>query len=726
MPTARKQSRRKRRAEQARPEQQVSTIPSKPASGPAAIWIALALAALTIAIYAPVRDAGFLSFDDPQYVTENPHIARGLTWSGIRWALTAQHAANWHPLTWVSHMLDISLFGLSSAAPHHWINVALHAVSALLLFLLLIRMTGALWQSAFVAALFAVHPLRVESVAWVAERKDVLSVLLSVVALHAYVSYTRRPQFWRYALLVAVFALALMAKPVVTLPFVLLLLDVWPLERARLQWDQLAKWLRLAAEKVPLLALSFASSLITLEAQSKAGAVSEAFSFGERAANALSAYVTYLGQMLWPAGLAAFYPYRPLPAWWVIICALFLMAACVMAFKQARRRPYAFVGWFWYVGTLVPVIGLVQVGQQAGADRYTYIPFIGIALMLVWAASDALGGWCDSRHLLSVAAGVLIAASAVAANAQVRYWKNDAALWRRAVDVTENNYFAHMNYGVVLAAAGKGDAAIAEYSQALAIQPRLAEAHNARGVIRMERGEFEPAIADYREAIRIKPNYAEPHANLGAALAQLGQMSEAASHLKMALDMEPENAKFRQNMGFALAQQGKLDEAIAEYKEALRLKPGVADVHNKLGSALFAQGKLDEAIDQYQKALRIQPAFADALNNLGMSVERQGNAEHAIALYSDALRARPDFADAHNNLGVALARQNKVDEAVRHFAEAVRIQPRHLSARNNLGFLLTRQGKTREAQREFSEALRIDPNNVAARVGLNQLARGNR
>jgi tetratricopeptide (TPR) repeat protein len=586
------QARRKRRAAQ----RAGATVASRADDGGTlpreSLWISLGLVVAVAIAYWPVRNFGFVRFDDPTYVTENPHIVSGISWSAVQWAFTSGYGANWHPVTWLSHMMDVQLFAFDAGA-HHLTNVLLHAATTLLLFAVLLRMTGAMWRSAIVAGLFGLHPIHVESVAWVAERKDVLSAFFWTLTLLTYAAYVRRPRVSRYAWVLASFALGLMAKPmVVTLPFVLLLLDVWPLSRLDLggKWWTSAR--PLVWEKLPLFALSIASSVITYVVQQQGGTVASSVRLPliERLGNALIAYVAYIGKMFWPIHLAAYYPYpRALPIVWVLVSGLLLIAASVGAILAARRRPYVLVGWLWYLGTLVPAIGIVQVGTQAMADRYTYIPLIGVFIVLAWGVPDAISRWPQLRiPAIAVAAGVLVACVA-ATRVQVRSWESSLTLWRHALDVTSDNYAAHTYYGNALAARGDVDRAIAEYTEAIRIRPDYPEAHNNLGPALASRGKFDEAIAHFAEAIRLKPNYADAHSNLGVALAS----------------------------------EGKLDEAIAQYTEALRLDPDHARAHGNLGLALEAQGRTTDAQRELELALRLNPNNADARTALNALQSRR-------------------------------------------------------------------------------------------------------
>ena len=589
-------------------------------------WVCLALIAANLIVYASLQHHGFVNFDDGDYVGENPMVARGLTWHGVSWAFTTGYASNWHPLTWLSHMLDVQLYGLNPG-PHHLTNLLFHIANTLLLFGLLHRTTGALGRSAFVAGLFAVHPLHVESVTWVAERKDVLSTLFAMLTLWAYVAFTRRPSLHRYLAVFLLFALGLMAKPMlVTLPFVMLLLDFWPLGRLAPALPASrpapsrgrAIWV-LVREKVPLLALTVVSSIVTFVVQRRGGSVMslDAIPLGVRAANALVSYVAYTGKMLWPARLAVFYPYvRPLPGWWVAGASLGLLAVSVAVLWLGPRHPYLPVGWFWYVGTLVPVIGLVQVGSQPIADRYTYVPLIGLFIVVAWGVSDLAIRRPLGRVALPIAAGVVLLACAITARAQLQNWESSKALWEHALAVTTGNNVARNNLGNVLA----------------------------------KQGEFDDAIVQYSAALRIKPDYAFAHNNLGRVLANQGRISEAIEHYSAALRIEPDYADAHNNLGIVLAGQGKLDEAIAHYSRALRAKPDFADAHNNLGIALAKAGRADEAIHEFLEAVRIKPDYPEAHNNLGVVLVSKGRVGEAISQYSEALRLKPDYREARRSL----------------------------------------------------------------------------
>ncbi len=560
-----------------------------------ALWVCLSLIAANVIVYAPVWHYDFVNFDDPQYVYENPIVSGGLTWRGVSWALTTGHDGNWFPLTWLSHMLDVQVYGLK-AGGHHLTNVMLHIAATLLLFGLLHGMTGALGPSAFVAGLFAVHPLQMESVAWVAERKNVLCTLFWMLTLWGYVGYVRQPRRGRYLVVLLLFTLGLMAKPMlVTLPFALLLLDVWPLGRVALDTgppdplrsapaqDQRSIGLRLVWEKLPLFALAIASSIVTLVVQQRAVITLNALPLNRRLANAVVSYVSYIGEMLWPTRLGVFYNYPgSLPGSRVAGAILILFAVSVAVILAARRHPYLPVGWLWYLGTLVPVIGLVQVGNQAMADRYAYVPLIGLFIMTGWGVPDLLTGWRRRSIALPVAAGVVIAACTITARDQVQYWKNSVALWEHTLKVSTENHIAETNLGDAFAAQGRVDEAIAHYAAALRIAPGGAQLHYNLGNVLASRGRFDEAISHYAAALRIKPNYVEAHNNLANALVN----------------------------------QGRISEAIAQYSEALRLKPD-AHVHYNVAVMLEKQGRLAEAVQHLAAALKLDPSFQEARSALG-------------------------------------------------------------------------------------------------------------
>ena len=527
----------------------------------------------------------FVNYDDGQYVYENPRVTSGLTARNLAWAFTQTHSYNWHPLTWLSHMLDWQLFG-SWAGGHHLTNVLLHAANAILLFLVLRRMIGAVWPSALAAALFAIHPLRVESVAWVAERKDVLSGLFFMLTLAAYVRYVRRPPAWgRYLAVVGLFALGLMAKPMlVTLPLVLLLLDFWPLGRWRAADGVATRGRALLLEKIPLFAMAAVSCAVTLYAQRKAILPIDLVPWPWRITNALVACVAYLGQMFYPAGLAVLYPHpgKNVPPWEAAAALVLLAGISVAAMVLRRKRPYLLVGWLWYLLTLVPVIGLVQVGVQAMADRYTYLPQIGLATIIACAAADLSARWRPRRWTCAAAAAAVVAATMVCAWRQTSTWRDSETLWNHALENTSANCVAHANLGLAMLQQNRLREAIAQYREAAAINPAYAEAYLNVGVCLRKQGNVDAAIAWYRKAAETRPDYAEAYYNLGNAMLQKGSVDDAAAWYQKAVAANPDCADAHYNLGMVLQSRGRLDEGVAHFEAVLAIEPENAEVRDAI------------------------------------------------------------------------------------------------------------------------------------------------
>jgi protein O-mannosyl-transferase len=663
-----------------------------------AVLCSLILIALNLAIYAPAWRYGFLSWDDPSYVSQNAEVSHGLTYQGCLWAFTTGHASNWHPLTWLSHMLDVQLFG-KIAGFHHLSNILLHIANSILLFWAICRMTGAWRPSAVVAALFAVHPQHVESVVWIAERKDVLSAFFCILTFHAYIGYVRRPQLNRYLTVLALFALGLMSKPMlVALPFLLLLLDLWPLRRVHLSTGQLKLWRHLVSEKIPLFALSAASSIVTIMIQWRGGAVSsfETIPLGQRTANILFSYAAYIVQMLWPKDLVAYYPYNPLPLWLAGGSLMALAAASFFVFRLARTQPYALVGWLWYLVALLPVIGLIQVGDQARADRYTYLPSIGLFIIVTWSAPLLLSRLRHRNVILCSAAAIMICALTAAARTQVRYWENDLTLWTHTVEKRgTNNYLAHMQLGSALADSGELTSAIEQYTESLRINAAMPAARIKLGLAYFKQGRFSEALMQYNEAIRLNPRSDLAYIDRGILSGTQGERGQAIEDFLTALKINPDNAEAHYNLGYTLADDGKTDEAIAHFNETLRINPEHAHACNRLGTALASQGKADESIVQYARAIIIESNFWEARVNLGVALMHQNRDSEALGQFMEALRIKPDLAQVHNNVGVILSNQEKTAEAIIHFNEALRLYPDSVEIRENLRSALAVQGNNR-------------------------------
>ena len=614
--------------------------------------LCLALAAITIAVFGQTVRQQFVNFDDREYVVRNPAVTQGLSLKGFVWAFTDFHCANWHPLTWLSHMLDCELYGLHPGG-HHLTNVLLHTGTVIALFLVLRRMTGALWRSAFVAAVFAIHPLRAESVAWVSERKDVLSAFFFMLTLWAYARHVERSatsnqwpvasggqaedgkretesrsqnaettdtqhasrftfQVSRYYLLsLGFFALGLMSKPMlVTLPVVLLLLDFWPIQRAM-------PAARVVLEKLPFLALSAISCLVTLLAQGEAMKSVESFPLLARVDAALLSCKVYLVQMIYPAGLAAFYPFPPHASTReAAMAGILLLVISAIAWGEWRTRPWLLMGWLWYLVMLLPVLGLVQVGGQAHADRYTYLPQIGLYLAVTWLAADLAAKWQLSRGALGCLMAIVLAILMVCAWKQTAYWKNSETLWKHALACTTGNNLAYVNLGHELFEKGRLDEAISHYQKGLESQPNSRPFHNNLANALREKGRLDEAIVHYEKAVQIEPGSAEAQFNLGKALSLKGKQADAIARYEIALQVEPGFLPARMSLGNALLQQGHADLAAVHFQKALEIRPNDAGLHLNLGLCFFQMGNMEEAKLHYEKALQIAPADPGIQNNL--------------------------------------------------------------------------------------------------------------
>jgi tetratricopeptide (TPR) repeat protein len=736
------------------------------------VLIGLCLVLATAAVYWPVRHFNFVGYDDGEYVYGNPHVQPGLTFRGVVWAFTTDYARNWHPLTWLSHMLDCQLFGLDAGA-HHLVSVLIHIASTLLLFLLLKRMTAAPWRSAFVAALFALHPLHVESVAWVAERKDVLSAFFWMLTLWAYVRYVEKFEVQsskfkiHYVLSLLFFTLGLMVKPMlVTLPFVLLLLDYWPLGRtgcaeAATGENTKTPSSQLLKEKLPFVALAAASCAATYWAQHAGGTMAslKSVSPGMRIANALLSYVSYLDKAVWPTGLAVFYPLRTsLPAAAAVAAGIGLVGVTAAVIWKGRPMPWLVTGWFWYLGTLVPVIGLVQVGAQAMADRYTYVPLIGLLMMLCWSVPGVALEQRILKAITSGAAVAVLAACAMLSKIQVGYWKDTETLFRHALSVTRDNWLAHNNLGVALVQAGRVpegiehleqalrinpdydeghynlglalaqtgrvQEAMEHWKQALRFNPDLAEAHYNLAVALEQEGHLEEAIRHYEQTVRINPDFVQAQGNLGLALLQLGGAQEAIRHFEQALRIEPDSPELQYNLGLALAQVGRVREAVGLWEQAVRLKPDFAEAHHKLGDVLLLVGKPQEAIRHYEIALQVRPNLVQVQCSLGTALEQAGRLPEAIGHYQRALQIEPNYFEAHNNLASALEQMGRRTEAIEHYQQAIRIKPDYAEAHYNLGNALMGVNQVPEAIEHYQQAVRIKPDYADAHNNLGNALMG--
>lgn len=545
--------------------------------------ICFALVAITFAIFGQTLGHEFVNYDDPVYVSENPRIQVGLNGQSVAWALTHSHSHNWHPLTTMSHMLDWQMFGAKPGL-HHLVNVLVHAANAVLLFLLLQQLTSSMWRSAFVAGVFAIHPLHVESVAWIAERKDVLSGFFFFLTLFAYVAYTRKPNIGRYLTMSILLACGLMAKPMlVTMPAILLLLDYWPLNRF-----EKSSATKLVVEKIPLLVLSIGSAAATLIAQRGDIVQIAHLPLSWRATNAVSVYLIYIWQMIWPAKLATIYPHPgPLPIWQTAGAAALLALITIAVVVLRKRRPYLVTGWFWYLIMLVPVIGLVQVGSQAHADRYTYLPQIGLYIAITWAVVESFP---YRREVLAATGSIVIAIFAWRAAIQTSYWHDTERLWNHTFAVTGRNDIAHFNFGEFLLTRHRLDEAIAEFQTPLASNPLDPDVNFQLGSALMERGEFESAARHFENTLKAQPDNPEAETNLGNVLLSSGRIDAAVEHYRNVVRLQPNSALAHYNLGVGLHRLGQLPEAIAHYKEALRIDPNYPDAAQFLNDALQQSG----------------------------------------------------------------------------------------------------------------------------------------
>jgi tetratricopeptide (TPR) repeat protein len=646
--------------------------------------ICLALAAATLAAFWGARQCQFVNFDDPEYITSNADVQQGLTWQSVRWAFRTGAAANWHPLTWLSHLLDFACYGLSPAG-HHLTSVLLHAASGVLLFLILRAMTAAPWRSALVAALFALHPLRVESVAWVSERKDVLSTFFWMLSVWNWLRYAQeckvRSAKWRvyYGMSLLFFALGLMSKPMlVTLPLVLLLLDYWPLER----WQRgLAALVR---EKIPFFVLAAASSIVTFLVQRHGGAVSSSAGvpMAARLGNALISYVRYLAKIFWPARLSPFYPHPGYwPAWKIAGAVVLLAAVTAWVIWRGRSQPYLAVGWFWFLGMLAPAIGLMQVGMQSMADRYSYVPSIGILIMVVWGASEWLRARTGGPWVLGIAGGLALGACLVLTPRQVSYWRTSETIFLHAADVTENNFLAYNNLGFDLSKRGEMEKALAAYRHSLAINSNYDVAHYNLGFALATLGRYQESTNEYFEALKLNPNMAEAHNGLAIALGGLGLADAGLQEFQAALDEEPDAVGFRDNYGIALARKGKIDDAVEQFRLAAQLAPNDLVAHRYLGNILAVKGDLVGGIHEDEFCLGIDPKNAQVHNDLANALAQQGRLDKAVAHYRTTLDLNPQNPEAHFNLSQCLIRLGRRAEAEEQCAIALQQRPDYPEAR---------------------------------------------
>jgi tetratricopeptide (TPR) repeat protein len=625
------------------------------------LLVCCGLVAIVLAIYLQVRTHAFINYDDPVYVSNNPDVLAGLTPSSVRWAFTSVHAAYWHPVTWLSHQLDVSLFG-RDAGWHLLVNVALHALNAVLLFLWLRLATGALWRSGIVAALFAAHPLHVESVAWVAERKDVLSTLFMLLALHAYTRWVRTGSRSQYAWSVGALALGLMAKPMlVTFPFVLLLLDVWPFDRIR-------NVRAIVLEKLPYLACVVPAMVMTLRTQSGAMTGTN-LPFGVRAANASIAYVQYLVKTIWPSSLAIFYPFpATVSATLAVLCGVVMLSITIAVLRVWRQMPWLAVGWLWFVGTLIPVIGLVQVGRQAMADRFTYIPHIGLFIAIVWSIAAMTERAPELRLVAAVVAAVLTIAFGIAAYVQTGYWRNSISVFQHALAVTPDNALAHVNLGAALVAAGQPERAEAEYRAAEGFEPADIW-HIGYALALSAQGKLDAAAAEGVAAVQAAPSNPLALSTFGAIELARGRNAEAITLLERASRIAPDP----QTLGRLALARGDMSTARKYFGAAVAQNGDSADAHESYAMTLANQGDDTGAVREYERAIELDPAMYDARMNLGALLSRSGRDEDAIRQFSEAANLRPGSLEPRIYLALALSNKGRFAEAADQVRKAIAI-----------------------------------------------------
>jgi tetratricopeptide (TPR) repeat protein len=653
------------------------------------LGLCLLLIAGVAAVYVRVVGFGFVDYDDPFYVTRNPQVLAGLTLGGVKWAFTTMHAGNWIPLVWLSLMADRSIFGIG-AGGFHLVNVVLHIANTVLLFWVLKRCSKSLWPSFFVAALFGLHPLHVESVAWVTERKDVLSMLFWMLTMLSYVRYVERRTAWRYITVCVTFALGLMAKSMlVTLPLVLLLMDYWPLKRL---WPEDKKngfaVGHLLLEKLPLAVMSVLACAVTVIAQKSGGSVAKisVVPLDQRIGNALVSYCQYLVKTFWPVDLAVYYPHpiKSLAGWEVAAAFAVLLAITIVVILLHRR--YLLVGWFWYLGTLVPVIGFVQVGAQAMADRYTYIPLTGIFIMLTWFAGDIVAQRRSRQAIAGVIGAAILGVLGVMTFVQVGYWRDTMSLFTHCAAVTPDNVVVREYLGIGFA--GKGNA--------------------------------EAALREFKEALRFEPTDIRTFYNVGNMLVLLGRTDEAIEYYNRVLEAKPGDADTCISLASARIIKGETGLALDSYREGLKYHPGNTVLRGELALALLQLNRLDEGITELEQLVKIK-ADSTTYCNLGIAWAQKGRFGRAIEYYEKSIQLKPDNAKAHYNLGNAYFAQNMPEKAIAEYRAAIRVMPDYVRAYDMLAIVLIQTGKIEEAIVAYKQALKIDPADKNAQVGLEKI-----
>ncbi|HEV3271018.1 MAG TPA: tetratricopeptide repeat protein [Candidatus Methylacidiphilales bacterium] len=675
-------------------------------------------------VYAQVYSFDFFSDDDPQYITHNPDVKSGLSWHGLWWACTTEWAGNWQPLTWLSYQIDYQLWG-PAAGPYHITNLLFHAANSVLLFLALQRMTGAMGRSALAAGLFALHPLHVESVAWIAERKDVLSGFFWILALGAYIRYAEKPTIPRYAVVGALFILALLSKTMsITLPFVMVLLDFWPLGRT--PWNgsgagspRRFDWRRLILEKLPFLALAIVPSLLIFQAQSHFSATAS-FSVVPltlRIENCLISYVRYIGLFLYPSDLSYYYPYAVWKPFVAVGAGLILMVISALVVWRVKTEPYLLVGWLWFVGVLFPVNGLVQVGIHAMNDHYTYLPSIGLGIMVAWGGYDLmrkLPGWPAP----ALATAVLVVYAGLTAR-QVSFWQNGLTLYQHELALNKFGVFADHYIAWSLVGQGRDDVALAGGPADLPKTAALDYIYENIGTIYLfERNDLINAAGALEEAIRLQPGNAKAHANLGVVYDDMGRSDDARAEEDTAIKLNPHMDAPHYNLGNLDLEEKNMDQAVAEYRIAEELLPGHAATHSNLGSALYQLGRLDEAEKEIRIALDLDPSLVEARFNLGNILLRENNLAQAVDVFDQLIKDQPNDPEVYFDRALALTRLGRLSEAEDDYRTVLKLNPQSAAGYNGLGNLLGRENKPEDAIVEFQQALRINPDFAIAHYNL--------
>ncbi len=716
---------------------QPAPLPSAPRSVPWAHIVVLV--GITLTLYSPISHHEFVGYDDGGYVVRNARVLAGLSWENVRWAFTEPTVGgHWHPLTVLSHMLDCTLYG-SAPFGHKVTNIILHGLNTFLVFWLLRAMTGSCWRSACVAALFGWHPVNVESVAWIAERKNLLSTLFGLLTILAYVRYVRRPQVWRYCMICVLFVLSLLAKAMlVTLPFVLMLLDYWPLGRYEPDNRSVTRVVRLFREKSPLLLLSLVCSVLAIHSQSAGGSMGDVsrLPLATRTANAVVSYAKYVLKMFWPTNLSVLYPHpgMTLPEWQIVLSSLFLAGVTFYVVWKRRDLPFMAVGWFWYVGTLVPVIGLVQQGEQAMANRYAYVPLIGLFILVVWGVHRVAAAFRIPTALTYGVGCLALAALTVVTHVQLGHWRNTLELWRYAVESTDgNNPIAVFQLNVSRAGSLIADGKVAEgieaFGEAVKADPatagdpgirrtEIAAANLGIGMLLGQRGWVVEATRFFSDAVRWDPACFEAYSYLGVALDSQGRTDEALRAYYRAVETNPQYARGQFNLGTALMNRGRTGEAIACFSKAVELDAGYPEAHNQLGVALNILGEREEAIVHFRHVIRLRPGDRDAHNNLGVALMGEERVGDAVEQFQAALETDPNTPNARQNLERALAERKRLEDAVVGYEGAVRVQSGSRAIHHELGKALMSLGRLDPAFDHLRKAVELNAASASAWADL--------